>query len=222
MQRNKAATLERVLQSAIQEFAHKGFHQTRVSDIASAARCSTETIYDVYVSKEGLFAAVVDDVFAAYIRDASYTAKIEVWILSHSDPVDRAMAALTAYAVPQMDETFLAILYQVLSARQMSPTTPVKALFQRRQYFIGQLERILEEGASQGQFVLGDAKDASTLLCYATGIVLGARERLLGEAASARSIFEDLRNALNAFCTPSGRARLSELEPTQLPAPEDA
>jgi len=51
---------EVVLESAIQEFARKGYSGTSVQDILKATRLSKPTLYYYFQSKAGLFHAIID------------------------------------------------------------------------------------------------------------------------------------------------------------------
>jgi AcrR family transcriptional regulator len=217
MQRNKAATLGRVLQSSVLEFAQKGFHLARVSDIAAAARCSTETIYDVFINKEGLFMAVVEHVFDTHVGNAELIAAQEAWMDNFKDPVERAAATLTAFTTPQVDETFIAILYQVMSLHALLPAQSIKGLHERRQRYLNRVQRALQEGAKQGLFVFAEAGPASEVLCNATGILLGARQQFYKSLDEPETAFETARKSLAAFCAPEGKAKLDSLTPLTPP-----
>lgn len=50
---------EEILQAAFDAFTEKGFHGTRMLDVASRARASKSTLYSYYPSKEALFEALM-------------------------------------------------------------------------------------------------------------------------------------------------------------------
>ena len=222
MQRNKAATLERVLLSSVQEFAQKGFHLARVSDIAALARCSTETIYDVYVSKEGLFMAVVAHVFEHRLVDDAALDTLEAKLNTASDPIERAVTVLTNYTSLQVEETFLAILYQVLSAKTCVPTPAVLSLFSRRRRFQAWLESALEAGVKDGSMAVGDIVQACEVLCNATGVMLAATRQLFSPHIPLETPFETARKAVSAFCTQTGAERLTKLATIPFQGPLEA
>jgi AcrR family transcriptional regulator len=66
---SKQPTRERILRAAATEFARHGVAGARVNRIAAMARANKERIYHHFGSKDGLFAAVMDDVMAQ-IADA--------------------------------------------------------------------------------------------------------------------------------------------------------
>ncbi len=64
--RDAVATREKVLQAAIHEFAEKGLHGARVEEIASRTATSKHMIYYYFGSKDGLYASVLDRVYADF------------------------------------------------------------------------------------------------------------------------------------------------------------
>jgi len=51
---------EKILDSAMDIFAEKGFHETQMSEIAAAAEVSRKTLYAMFESKEPLYHEVID------------------------------------------------------------------------------------------------------------------------------------------------------------------
>jgi AcrR family transcriptional regulator len=54
---------ERILENAVRIFSEKGFHGTRMRDIAGASECSLPTLYYHYKSKNELFEEIVVNEF---------------------------------------------------------------------------------------------------------------------------------------------------------------
>lgn len=54
----------RILRAATKSFAEKGYHRTTLYDIGRAARCSEDTVVDLFRSKKELLSAVVNGAFA--------------------------------------------------------------------------------------------------------------------------------------------------------------
>ena len=63
--RDAAATKERILEAAFEEFATRGFAGSRVDDIAEKARCNKALLYQYYGDKEALFRQVLECKMAA-------------------------------------------------------------------------------------------------------------------------------------------------------------
>jgi AcrR family transcriptional regulator len=217
MQRNKAATLERVLQSSVQEFAQKGFHLARVSDIASMARCSTETIYDVFVSKEGLFTAVVQHVFEERFGEDGAIEALGVQVAAIKDPLERACAILTFYTAPQMDPTFLAIMYQVMASGNSAPNSSIAALYKRREQFKAWITDAFAKARDDGLIQFGNLDAASETALSSLGIMLGAKYQFFGPLMTPEAAFDAARSTLSAFATAKGLKRLASLAPIDGP-----
>ncbi len=59
---------QRILEAAISAFGSHGFYRTRIRDIASAAGVADGTVYLYFENKEGLLAAIVDDVMERFLE----------------------------------------------------------------------------------------------------------------------------------------------------------
>jgi len=55
-----------ILEAAVQEFARKGYHNTRMEEIAQTAGIGKGTIYEYFESKLKLFQAMMEDSLKAY------------------------------------------------------------------------------------------------------------------------------------------------------------
>ncbi len=82
--RRRAATRDKLLQAAQHLLATKGFHGTKIADIAAVADVGTGTFYLYFPTKDALFADLVrETAFAA--KEAMDAAKAP-----HADPRERA------------------------------------------------------------------------------------------------------------------------------------
>lgn len=63
--RDPARTKSEILTVAVREFAEHGFHGARVERITKAAKCNSRMIYHYFGSKEQLYLAALDSVYAA-------------------------------------------------------------------------------------------------------------------------------------------------------------
>ena len=71
--RRKAATSAAIMKAAERNFLDKGFHGTKIEDVASEADVATGSIYVHFGSKEGLYLALIEralHVEEAYLVDA--------------------------------------------------------------------------------------------------------------------------------------------------------
>ena len=63
--RDAARTQAEILSVAVREFADHGFHGARVARITKAAKCTSRMIYHYFGSKEQLYLAALDSVYAS-------------------------------------------------------------------------------------------------------------------------------------------------------------
>jgi TetR/AcrR family transcriptional regulator len=69
MAANAPSAQDRVLAAARAAFAEHGFHGTRLQDVAAAAGLRHPTLLYHFGSKEGLYAAVIEDAFADWAAE---------------------------------------------------------------------------------------------------------------------------------------------------------
>lgn len=60
--------LARILDAAYQVFAAKGFHEARIEEIAEQAGVAKGTVYLYFPSKQELYLAMLEELFAAHVR----------------------------------------------------------------------------------------------------------------------------------------------------------
>lgn len=82
--RDAARTQAEILAVAVREFADHGFHGARVERITKAAKCNSRMIYHYFGSKEQLYLAALDSVYAA-IRNQESKLNFDT-----GDPVETA------------------------------------------------------------------------------------------------------------------------------------
>lgn len=66
--RNPERTKRRLLQAAIRLFSARGFHGVAVDEIVAAARSNKRMVYHYFLSKDGLYAAALSEVFGRLER----------------------------------------------------------------------------------------------------------------------------------------------------------
>lgn len=60
---------QRLLEVALEQFAHRGYDATGVQDIVEAARVTKPTLYHYFGSKRGLLEALIQDQSAGFLAD---------------------------------------------------------------------------------------------------------------------------------------------------------
>jgi AcrR family transcriptional regulator len=146
-----------ILEAARRVFSEKGFHATRMSDIAHAAGVSQGTLYHYFRSKDDLFLALCSiwaDLMEAGIRALSE---------EHMSASDK-LSAMTYLAINffQTDEALMPVLVEfwAYALYNQKATARFRALFDVMQRFLG---GILEEGVANGEFNAIDEQTLSVL-----------------------------------------------------------
>jgi TetR/AcrR family transcriptional regulator len=67
--RDAAATRARILDAAIEEFAARGLQEVRIEDVALRARANRRMIYYYFGSKDGLYLAALEQVYATLAEE---------------------------------------------------------------------------------------------------------------------------------------------------------
>lgn len=134
---------EQILEAAIQIFAHQGFHDAKVEEIAAAAGVGKGTVYEYFRSKEDLFYEMLEFVQAKYLEDfrrevltaTGVRETLEKMFLSHMRFVfrHRDMARVLLTDPPKLAEK----LYQRMCVRH--------------QEFLDFLEELVRRGIASGE-----------------------------------------------------------------------
>jgi AcrR family transcriptional regulator len=135
-----------ILEVATREFAAKGLAGARIDEIAAATRTSKRMIYYYFVSKDGLYLAVLED---AYRRMRSIEADL------HLDDLD-PLAALQrlvgfTYDHHRDNEDFIRLVMSE-NVQQGQYLAKSPRIHELNITAISALERLLERGVSSGVF----------------------------------------------------------------------
>jgi TetR/AcrR family transcriptional regulator len=145
VRKDGALTRENILLAAAQEFSTKGLAGARVDVIAAVSGANKSLLYQYYVSKEGLFAAVLERYYDI-IRQGD----------SEADNVEDPAKALHAIVISTYD-AWLKIpeFISILSSENLLEAKHVKRLkkvIDRYQGLIQTIDGILKRGAKTGAF----------------------------------------------------------------------
>jgi AcrR family transcriptional regulator len=144
--RNADETRERILQTAVQEFAAKGYSGGRVDAICASARVNPRMIYHYFGDKDGLYLAVLERVLSDLRQDEL---KLEV---DHVDPVEgmRQLFAFVHEHFAQHPE-LIALLSgeNLLKARFLKQSKKARVVSSP---LIDLISRLLKRGVKQGAF----------------------------------------------------------------------
>lgn len=104
---NREAKRILIVEAAIGVFASKGYHSTKMQDIADAVQLAKGTLYEYYVDKEDLFLAVYDHWMSKY--EQSMILAVE----EHIDPVSKADALIdTTVEFYELHATYAPLLLE--------------------------------------------------------------------------------------------------------------
>lgn len=140
----RAEKRERILEAAIKTFARKGFHQSRVTDIAQEAGVADGTIYLYFRNKDDVLISIFEEKMAAIL------ARMREQLLPIEDPREK-LHQFIAFHLTQMErQRSLAEIFQVelrLSHKFMKEYVPV-----RLSEYLDLLASIVKEGQDAGVF----------------------------------------------------------------------
>jgi isochorismate synthase len=144
---------ERILESALQVFSRKGYHQTAVDDIAAESDTSKGGVYFHFPNKQAIFLALLDRL-AALLRT-----RVEAAIAGEVDPIAKADIALQVVLQTFASHRTLARLFFIEamgSGRELN-----ERMVQLRASFAELIRRHLDDAVQQGAIPPLDAAVAS-------------------------------------------------------------
>jgi AcrR family transcriptional regulator len=158
--RNADLSRREILAAAMHEFASKGVGGARIDQIAARYGGSKNLIYHYYKSKDGLFTAVLESMYAT-IREHQRDFEIE-----HSDPTT-GIRDFVQFTIDVFDRNpeFVTLLHSenIAKARHVAGSQAIKAMYNR---LLTTVDDLLARGAAQGIFkVRISAIDLYTCIC---------------------------------------------------------
>ena len=158
---------ERILDAAQKLFAHKGFTDTKMTDIAAAAKISYGLAYHYFANKEEIFTRLVE------LALKSSTELLQYALRQPGAPWDRLHWLVTQIlrGAQREPEAFMVILQAFTN-----DTVPREAHeIARQQGEVSQaiLKQLVQEGQAAGQVVAGDPDQLVTAFSWClTGLAL--------------------------------------------------
>jgi len=172
---------QRILSAAIEVIAEKGFHNSRVSDIAERADVADGTVYLYFKSKEQILMAALDGAFQAFYRQAQHE-------LKDAKDATRKLRILSRLHLRELSRNrSLAVVLQT----ELRQSAKFLAEFSQRELkgYFNLIREIIREGQSAGK-IRADISDKIAAACLfgaldelATAWVLSSREYDLAAAA---------------------------------------
>jgi AcrR family transcriptional regulator len=94
----KEEAKRRIIEEALKVFLRKGYHQTKMTDIAESLGVSKGAIYQYFKSKEDLFFGVVEHTFVTTQEEMfSYLREKNITIFSSEECFDKMLAVRARY-----------------------------------------------------------------------------------------------------------------------------
>jgi AcrR family transcriptional regulator len=171
--RDADATRARILKAATAEFARSGFAGARGDRIAARARSSERMLYYYFGSKEGLFRAALEAVYAS-LRDAEHALRVD--LDDPSEALEQFCRFVWRYYVEHPEFISLVNTENLHHARHLRKSSRLSELVSP---VIGLLEKLLARGMAAGVFRAGIDPAELYLIIAAQGyFVLSNRHTL--------------------------------------------
>jgi AcrR family transcriptional regulator len=159
-ERRRERTRQELLAAAARVLAEKGFHDTKIADIAAAADVGVGTFYLHFATKEALFDAVVEDTVARL------KATIDAARAREHDPVGKMREANVAFFRFGRDnrEVFKIVFGHAAAYNDL--------IHRAQALFTADIEATFREGVASGAFVaLPPALVAQAVIGMATQMI---------------------------------------------------
>ncbi len=141
---NKEQKREAILDAAIRVFAEKGFHGSRISDVAKEAGVAEGTIYLYFKNKDDLLLSVFSKRVGAFVEDVNRCVAIQ------NSPTEKLRAIIEKHFTHLESDPHLA---QVLQIELRSCSAFMRGgISPELKFYLGLIGKVLEEGRTQGVF----------------------------------------------------------------------
>jgi len=186
---SEAPTRERLLQTALEMIAERGFAATSVDALAKRARVDKSAVYWNFKSKDGLLQAVVDDVTRACVLEAP----LAVGARSPTEAVTELLSSWSADLLARRSK--LRVLLSILVERSDVDEETRETL--RRYYQDASATLASNLRAAQPALGVDAALVADLLLAQLQGIFL--RSLVQGDEREEQRLLDGLKDAALAL-----------------------
>ena len=172
--RDAAATRQRILDAALEEFAAKGLDAARIEDIADQAGTNRRMAYYYFGSKEGLYLAALE---TSYIQLVEVEEAIDVEALGPVDAIEALVAAKFEHYVKYPHYIEFVKMENLYQARHLKTSQRIAEM---RAPLISIIQRVLHRGEALGVWRPGvDPLDLYLSIC-ALGFFVFSNRHTLG------------------------------------------
>jgi AcrR family transcriptional regulator len=144
-----ARTMAEILKVATTEFANKGLAGARIDEIAAATRTSKRMIYYYFVSKEGLYIAVLED---AYRRMRSIESELHLQDLTPEAALRRLVEFTFDHHANNQDYIRLVMTENMERGAYLAQSKSIQEL---NVPAIQAIRQLYDRGVAQGVFRIG-------------------------------------------------------------------
>jgi TetR/AcrR family transcriptional regulator, fatty acid metabolism regulator protein len=151
-----------ILDAAMETFTKKGFHKTRMADIAESSGLSKGSLYWYFDSKDAIILKLIDRVFEFEIKDLTA-------LLSDDRSAEERLYSYTERGgqdiVKMLKWMPLVYDFLALAFRQDTIKKSIQRYYQKN---LDLLVTLIQQGIDAGEFNLGSAQEAA----YAIGAII--------------------------------------------------
>lgn len=180
---HQATSAERILSTALDLFAVKGYDATAVREICEAAGITKPTLYHFYGSKDGVFQALVGGGFL------QYRAMVDAALATPGSFRDRAkLVARSLFQSASTKPLFWRFMHSVIWAPPGTALPQTEPCSQFYDGVVGAFAIAAEEAVKQGELTPGPTEVRMLILMgamseAATGYVIAGKPELTPELA---------------------------------------
>lgn len=143
VERKRKARMQRIIDAGARVFAQKGYHATRMQDIADELDLQKGSLYYYFKSKEALLFQIIEDELGRALIN------IEAVMTSEASPVAKIEQAIAAHLVTfhRFADIYSIFLFEKLNSINKDAAQQIDALGRRYEEYWYQL---LQEGVEAG------------------------------------------------------------------------
>jgi len=159
---------ERILKAAMTVFAHNGYSETKMSDIAAAAQVSYGLAYHYFANKEAIFSALIQKALKGALDLMQYAH------VQPGTPWDRLRWLTSEMLRGAKDEPEYEMVVLLALTSSAVPEETRRMVFQESQLVHEALKALIVEGQAAGEVVAGDSDLLTTAFEWCIqGMVFG-------------------------------------------------
>lgn len=148
-ERERQRHRKEIMEAAERVFAEKGYHESSIQDIASAAEFSVGTIYNFFGNKEDLFTSILKEGFQELKNET------EKRLQELECPVEKIRAMITCHMeIAEKHKYMLRLLFDYNKPRILNQQQGIdEELVANHMEFLDELASVFAEAIEQGKIV---------------------------------------------------------------------